>query len=66
MARRSEIGDLGLAESMPTNTEITIKLEALPINSGKCSYADSLNAQKITDSWKDSNYQIPSNPQSNP
>jgi hypothetical protein len=24
MARRSEIGDLGLAESMPTNTEITI------------------------------------------
>jgi hypothetical protein len=24
MARRSEIGDLGLAESTPTNTEITI------------------------------------------
>jgi hypothetical protein len=60
------MGDLGLSESTTTNTEITIKLEALPINSGKCSYADSLNAQKITDCWKDSNYQTSSNPQSNP
>jgi hypothetical protein len=32
MARRSEIGDLGLAESTPTNTEIAINYKKiLPI-----------------------------------
>jgi hypothetical protein len=30
MARRSEIGDLGLAESTPTNTEITINQKTRP------------------------------------
>jgi hypothetical protein len=30
MARRSEIGDLGLAESTPTNTEIAINQKTRP------------------------------------
>jgi hypothetical protein len=36
--------------SLAVRVGVTVKMEALPTKSGKCSYADSLNAQKITDS----------------